>query len=99
MGRRCDAIGKANLRAEGAMAARSETTARIATTTDRRLKCLKKKRDEIAFGRDPAPGIVCPTMCRPRWRVSCQRISEAPVAIEGLSGWQVREFGEPLKAL
>lgn len=67
---------------------------------EERFKRLKKKRDEIAIARDLRQGIVCPNHVLADIARLLPGDIEALSGIEGMSKWQVREFGEDLlKAL
>ena len=63
---------------------------------EERLKRLKQKRDEIAIARDLRQGIVCPNHVLSDIARLLPGDAQALATIEGLSGWQVREFGEEL---
>jgi ribonuclease D len=63
---------------------------------EERLKRLKRTRDEIATARDLRQGIVCPNHVLSDIARLLPGDLHALAGIEGLRGWQVREFGEAL---
>jgi ribonuclease D len=63
---------------------------------EERLKRLKRKRDEIGAARDLRQGIVCPNHVLSDIARLLPGDLSALAGIDGLRGWQVKEFGEDL---